>query len=206
MMGIAPGVKTEFWYWSESDGIGDFCADLKHWTSTILRAWFPPSVHSMSYGWGKDLAQIGCDPNKFKDIEDDFAKLATRGITIVVSSGDDGANYKEPEQSELCGPKSVVPDVAVQGELLRNVTLVLTPWDSDGPARCCNEATSGRGAYLSWTYVPPAKDETAVPHLECPSKAGTAFTGQFLRNVDAWEEVDCCHQASEQGLEARAYT
>ena len=32
IMGVAPGVKTEFWYFAGSD----FCGDLKNWTGMLL--------------------------------------------------------------------------------------------------------------------------------------------------------------------------
>ena len=55
MMGVAPGVKTEFWEWPEKD----FCADLHNYTHTLLKPG-GPLVNSISYGWQGDLARIGC--------------------------------------------------------------------------------------------------------------------------------------------------
>ena len=49
IMGVAPGVKTEFWYFKNND----FCADLKTWTQLILSTDNAPLVHSVSYGWRK---------------------------------------------------------------------------------------------------------------------------------------------------------
>jgi subtilase family serine protease len=46
IMGVAPGVKTEFWEWPD----GDFCADLHNY-STALLAPGGPLVNSISYGW-----------------------------------------------------------------------------------------------------------------------------------------------------------
>jgi hypothetical protein len=47
IMGVAPGVKTEFWLYNSMD----FCGDLKNWTTTILATQDAPLVHSVSYGW-----------------------------------------------------------------------------------------------------------------------------------------------------------
>ena len=55
IMGVAPGVHTEFWEWPDSD----FCADLLNYTSTLLEP-DGPLVNSISYGWQGDLAQVGC--------------------------------------------------------------------------------------------------------------------------------------------------
>merc|ERR1719183_2510590 len=89
IMGVAPGILTEFWYiepW-------DFCADLKNWTMTILAADSPPLVHSVSYGWQGNLTRIGCKMSNVDDVDANFAKLAARGITIVFASGDSGSGY-----------------------------------------------------------------------------------------------------------------
>ena len=55
MMGVAPGVKTEFWEWPERD----FCADLHNYTHTLLKP-SGPLVNSISYGWQGDLSKVGC--------------------------------------------------------------------------------------------------------------------------------------------------
>ncbi|CAK0887369.1 unnamed protein product [Prorocentrum cordatum] len=78
IMGVAPGVLTEYWYW----GGMDFCADLKNWTGTILASDSPPLVHSVSYGWQGNLSQVGCKPANVQDVDVNLMKLAARGITI----------------------------------------------------------------------------------------------------------------------------
>ena len=47
MMGVSPGVKTEFWSFPSMD----FCADLHNYTDTLLGGTDVPIVHSISYGW-----------------------------------------------------------------------------------------------------------------------------------------------------------
>lgn len=89
IMGVAPDVKSEFWYW----GGNDFCADLKNWTDAIISATNPPLVHSVSYGWQGDLSQIGCKDANVQDIDANFQKLAAMGITIIFASGDSGSGY-----------------------------------------------------------------------------------------------------------------
>lgn len=90
IMGVAPGVPTEFWYW----GGDDFCADLKLWTEAIIAAGDDaPLVHSVSYGWQGKLSQVGCAKEKVDDVDANFAKLAAMGITIIFASGDSGSGY-----------------------------------------------------------------------------------------------------------------
>merc|ERR1719174_1514602 len=89
IMGVAPGVLTEYWYQKSND----FCADLQIWSDAILAAADPPLVHSVSYGWQGNMDSIGCKQAQIDDIDTNFAKLAARGITIIFSSGDSGSGY-----------------------------------------------------------------------------------------------------------------
>jgi hypothetical protein len=47
IMGVAPGIKTEFWEYQNMD----FCLDLFTWTSALVSTEDIPIVHSVSYGW-----------------------------------------------------------------------------------------------------------------------------------------------------------
>jgi tripeptidyl-peptidase-1 len=89
IMGMAPGVLTEFWGWQNFD----FCQDLKNWTTTILNDQDPPVVFSVSYGWQGPLSQLGCEDPEIKDIDEDFMTIAGRGISIIFASGDSGSGY-----------------------------------------------------------------------------------------------------------------
>jgi len=131
IMGVAPGILTEYWFW----GSMDFCADLKNWTGTILASDDPPLVHSVSYGWQGDLAQVGCKAAHVNDVDVDLMKLAARGITIIFSSGDSGSGYS-PGQCRLfqevngTEPKQG----AVSGGLVSPVPPKLWPsWPASSP-------------------------------------------------------------------------
>merc|ERR1712232_51231 len=110
IMGVAPGVLTEFWYWKGMD----FCADLKNWTNSILAMEDPPLVHSVSYGWQGNLSEVGCKPALVEDVDVNFAKLAARGITIIFASGDSGSGY-----SPSCSEDDQAKDTAVKGILYK---------------------------------------------------------------------------------------
>jgi tripeptidyl-peptidase-1 len=72
IMGVAPGIKTEFWLFRG----GDFCADLVEWTNKLIADVSGPNVHSISYGWQGNLTQVQCTDAKVKVIDDNYAKLA----------------------------------------------------------------------------------------------------------------------------------
>jgi hypothetical protein len=54
IMGVAPGIKTEFWEYKNMD----FCLDLFNWTSALVKTEDIPLVHSVSYGWQGNLSQV----------------------------------------------------------------------------------------------------------------------------------------------------
>lgn len=85
IMGIAPHIKTEFWYYQSMD----FCGGLKTWTTTILAQDDGPLVHSVSYGYQGNLttgaSMLGCKPGDIDDIDNSFAKIAAKGISISAS-------------------------------------------------------------------------------------------------------------------------
>jgi len=87
IMGVAPGIKTEFWLYNPND----FCADLKKWTTALLADDDVPLVHSVSYGWQGDLSKIGCSTANSAAVDADLAQLAAKGITIIFASGDSGS-------------------------------------------------------------------------------------------------------------------
>merc|ERR1719253_261421 len=87
IMGVAPGIQTEFWLYDPSD----FCADLKKWTTALLADDDVPLVHSVSYGWQGPLTQIGCSSANSNAVDSDLAMLAAKGITIIFASGDSGS-------------------------------------------------------------------------------------------------------------------
>jgi hypothetical protein len=111
IMGVAPGVKTEFWYFASND----FCGDLKNWTGMLLSNDDVPLVTSVSYGWQGDLKQIGCKEDDVTDVDNDFAKLAAKGITIIFASGDSGSGYAPPRPT--CSPSTGTKGTAYEGEV-----------------------------------------------------------------------------------------
>ena len=54
IMGVAPGIQTEFWEFPEDD----FGAGLNQWSSKLTQNDDVPLVHSISYGWQGLLAEV----------------------------------------------------------------------------------------------------------------------------------------------------
>merc|ERR1712038_670944 len=138
IMGVAPGVLTEFWYFKSMD----FCGDLKNWTQIILATENPPLVHSVSYGWQGNMTTLtGCKIANVDDVDIEFTKLAARGITIVFASGDSGAGYTPPEV-QCDPPPSAMKGVAFQGTVAKSEHV------SGGMEECCqfaNDITTAKG-------------------------------------------------------------
>merc|ERR1712232_960326 len=176
IMGVAPGVLTEFWYFRSMD----FCGDLKAWTQMILAAEDPPLVHSVSYGWQGNMTTLtGCKMENVNDVDIDFAKLAARGITIVFASGDSGAGYKAPAV-QCHPPSSLEQDVALVGTLARPALA------SSSVESCCYYASH----YKGFTYEPPVQETCDKQTI----LAGVAFDGTPT-HVSANSSDACCSAA-----------
>lgn len=90
--GSASGLNTTFWYWTEMVWMYDFATHL-------FNAKTYPLVVSMSYGWPEDgqctIDTGNCGPGGYSDYlkrtDAEFMKIAMKGVTLVSSSGDQGA-------------------------------------------------------------------------------------------------------------------
>merc|ERR1712003_447838 len=60
---------------------------------TILSTDDAPLVHSVSYGWQGNISELGCKAADVADVNVNFAKLAAKGISIIIASGDSGSGY-----------------------------------------------------------------------------------------------------------------
>jgi subtilase family serine protease len=103
-----------------------------------------PLVHSVSYGWQGDLSKIGCKPADLTVVDANLAKLAAKGISIMVSSGDSGSGYTAPHSSQCQQPEGG----GSNGEAL--VGDIKTTKGVQEAFECCQLAGSEPG----WTFVP----------------------------------------------------
>lgn len=88
IMGLAPGIKTQYWFWPNND----ICGDLHNYTAHMLIQ-DTPNVNAISYTWQAPLSQVGCQDADAQATDNNFLKLAAMGVTIVVSSGYEGSGY-----------------------------------------------------------------------------------------------------------------
>ena len=136
IMGMAPGVQTEFY-----DILGGvFCVDLVTYTSMLLTDDEVPLMHSISYGWQGAFSDVGCSQADADTIDINFAKLALKGVSVIVASGDSGSGYET-----TCDATQYLKGVQVmEGSVLRTT-------DADLRS-CCLES---RGHARGWTWHPP---------------------------------------------------
>jgi subtilase family serine protease len=176
IMGVAPGVKTEFWYFAGSD----FCGDLKTWTGMLLANDDVPLVTSVSYGWQGDLKQIGCQQADVTAVDNDLAKLATKGITIIFASGDSGSGYapSQPQCIQTIGKKGI----AYSGEVLQ------ATHGAQNALACCYLAKNNPWTFFTGTS-PSSNEYCDAGNF----KNDTAITGEILYNIAGYTNpATCC--------------
>jgi len=148
-MGVAPGVKTEFWNYPAMA----FCADLVNFTQAILSDANPPRVFSISYGWQGPLSQLGCSNSDIQTVDAEFVKLAAKGISIIFASGDSGSG-------EGGGGNKLWPSWPAS-----------SPWvTAVGSTRFVNNVIGdemstdqfGSGGGFSWDFPQPSYQKAAV--------------------------------------------
>ena len=183
MMGVAPGVPTELWSYSEQ-GV---CAGFVRWTSEALAMEAPPHVVSVSYGFQGDLSQFGCTPAMQATLESNHAKLAAAGVTVVHSSGDAGSGFPDTSRRGVpqCCQSPPVSAGGLTGSALRtiaNATLVEC-------CRACVETPSSCvGFALSSATTAATRCElfASVSGTTAAPKSVHARLADFLRMYPAW--------------------
>jgi tripeptidyl-peptidase-1 len=126
LMGVSQHVSTTYYYWSEEDF-------MLAWLNAVLKMSNPPQVLSISYG-----ADEGYITQSYAESFNQAAiRLGLMGVTLVASSGDDGAVSTSARSNPLrcgyapsfpasspyvvavggtMGPESGNPEVACQGD------------------------------------------------------------------------------------------
>ena len=187
IMGLAPGVKTEMWYYSSMD----FCSDLKNWTTGILeRTTDGPLVYSISYGYQDDLMKLGCSPDHAAEVEADFVKLAALGISVLVASGDHGSGYVERVPTcNASDPSSYHNNTALVGTVTK-VSAAQGTWD------CCIDATLN-SSMSGWSFDgpagPPPQPGSCSPHN---GTNGFALEGTVIYGPAKFDIGTCCEQSA----------
>lgn len=167
MMGMAPGVKTQFWEIPNQD----FCADLKNYTDTLLSyaaSSEAPLVNSVSYGWQGALSGVGCATGEAEAVDLNLAKLAAAGITMIISSGDSGSGFTPT----ACNP--LTP--GIKGlDITQGTVMETTDASAYG---CCVVSQQYEAAGFTFT---PAHDtaESAAAPASVPLRLGDFANATF---------------------------
>eukprot|EP01006_Ploeotia_vitrea_P043822 TRINITY_DN66782_c6_g1_i1.p1 TRINITY_DN66782_c6_g1~~TRINITY_DN66782_c6_g1_i1.p1 ORF type:complete len:632 (-),score=132.10 TRINITY_DN66782_c6_g1_i1:981-2729(-) len=132
IMGVTPGLKSEFWLWPAMS----FCLDLVKWTQAILKDEQAPNVFSVSYGWQGNLTEVGCEGNDVQVVDAEFKKLAAKGISIIFASGDSGSGY-----TTGCRLQTNTEYVGDTVKTIHNAELF----------QCCGNCTTAAGCG-AWNY------------------------------------------------------
>jgi len=139
IMGVSPGIQTEFWEFPGQD----FGADLNQWTSNLTSQADVPLVHSVSYGWQGNLTQINVKDSDVAVIDTNFAKLAAKGISIMISSGDSGSGYADDRGG--CDGNLGSKGVGIEGTGAQTTEV-------QEAEQCCEQAAEAKAK--GWTFVP----------------------------------------------------
>jgi tripeptidyl-peptidase-1 len=150
---IAVSQKTPTTYWYE-DAADSFLA----WIQAVADTENPPLVHSISYG--------AIEPELPKFIANQFnteaQKLGVQGVSILVSSGDDGvANFQARDDPKKCGYN---PSFPASSPYVTAVGATMGPESGTAEISCTSDAggviTTGGG--FSTIFSAPAYQKTAV--------------------------------------------
>merc|ERR1719162_183281 len=168
IMGISVGIKTEFY---EFPG-NDFGADLDMWTGNLSLP-DAPQVHSVSYGWQGNLSQIHVKDKDVAAVDANFAKLAAKGLSIMISSGDSGSGYTADDQH--CQMDHGAKGVGISGDVIRSI-------DVEEVGQCCEEGDQMKAA--GWTFVPHSKGPDALRRLSEGGKDKFEFKDTLYHDME----------------------
>jgi tripeptidyl-peptidase-1 len=100
IMAMAPGTPLTYWYDS------NFQAPFEDWIEQVAAAENPPLVNSISYGGPESLMS----PSVMNTFNTEAMKLGVQGVSIFVSSGDDGvAGNGARGNASACGYEPSFP-------------------------------------------------------------------------------------------------
>jgi tripeptidyl-peptidase-1 len=152
ILSVAQNATTWFW---EVGGTGDV---FLTWIQAVAANANAPLVHSISYG-SLEPEEVASELQEF---DQEAGKLGARGITIVVSSGDDGvANFGARNNPLACGFTPSFPATSTN-----IVALGATQGPESGkPEIMCSSNTGGiitSGGGFSTVFTAPSWQSTAV--------------------------------------------
>jgi len=153
MMAVAQNSPT--WFWAIDPNIQD---PFYAWAQDVGNMQNPPLVHSISYGSVATENPV----NDMDSFNTELCILGTRGITVTVSSGDDGvANYEARDDSSKCGFN---PSFPATSPYVVAVGATQGP-EAGNPEIACTSSTGGlitTGGGFSVTFAQPSYQAAVV--------------------------------------------
>jgi len=166
IMSIAQNAPTTYWY----------ADDFIPWITSVASDHNPPDVHSLSYGIEEEyITQSIVDQFDLEAI-----KLGLQGVTIVVASGDDGANSRDVRYStRYCGYS---PNWPASSAYVLSVGATQGPELGHTEVACQSKLDAGitsGGGFSSYSPVPQYQIDTLNNYF---SNAGDIKSGykQYL--------------------------
>eukprot|EP00037_Helgoeca_nana_P022985 m.237034 g.237034 ORF g.237034 m.237034 type:complete len:590 (+) comp26197_c0_seq1:64-1833(+) len=184
LRGVAPDANFTYWVTNVPDS-GDTNAVLT-WLTRLSATKSPSWVHSISCG----PPESSMTPMVASLMDQEFAKLTSRGLTFVASSGDDGVNNRAARGNpSKCGlspqyPASSPWVTAVGGTIGPQVSI---------PERTCQTdvenapITSGGGFSTRWAQ--PSYQSKAVAGYLAKMKSSIPPAGSFNGSQRAYPDV-----------------
>ena len=183
---------------------------------SFLMHCFPSNSHTRFAGSGAGIQtnlssapgtpagpDYGCTTASIRAVDDDLAKLAARGLSIIVASGDEGSGYN---LDDYCSGVSDGSPCMRTGIQLTGTELPQPPGQQAirNAADCC--ALSFNSNATAFTFK-EAANPTPEPRCAAGGGAGEVIVGEPHWGVPARQfiglthtEVECCAAAEEHGV------
>jgi len=185
LMGMSTGTPTTYWDMSTGSTEAAFADGLENWIHQVAGDPHPPLVNSISYGAPEFLL----DPATMKVFNNEAKLLGLQGVTIVVSSGDDGVAgplSRPGMQQQAC---SYRPNFPASSPYVTTVGATQGP-ESDLTEIACSAHTGGgitTGGGFSTVFAQPDYQRSAVSGyfaaLPSQPKAGFNQSGRAYPDV-----------------------
>jgi tripeptidyl-peptidase-1 len=154
IMAVGGNIDTVYYYDDSEAGF------MVQWAMDIGNREDAPLVTSISYG----APEMELPDEEVSIVDTELIKMGLRGITVVVSSGDNGANGQEVKKAQVCTDYVYNPAWPASCPYVLTVGATQGP-EVDKPETACSSNTGGAitsGGGFSSRYPRPAFQDTAV--------------------------------------------
>lgn len=156
-----------------------------------------PTILSISYGWGPDDNNDGASPSELAQINQLFQDAANQKVTVLVSSGDSGAQIESATQAQASYPASDPWVLACGGTTIGNINgsgFTEYVWNDTFGG---NAGATGGGVSARFNTVPgyqsgfpiPTQIDTGTAGRGIPDIAGNASPNSGYAEVLGGQSV-----------------